>query len=210
MHSENRLNDQSSSKLSFIEQARRAQIIEAAIEVLASMGYARASFAQIAKQAGISTSLIPYHFKNKDELTREVYRTIKTNRDNTVRQQVAQGDSAARKLEIAIEADLAYMGTRPHQFQALIEILFGARNSLRGLEHMGADDDHGAITIENILVEGQKNGEFGDFNARHVALIIDGARDTFLAQLPMRPDENLETFSTSLIKMAHAVTRRNK
>lgn len=39
---------------SFIEAARRAQIVESAIETIAEAGYARASMAQIAPRAGIS------------------------------------------------------------------------------------------------------------------------------------------------------------
>ena len=38
-------------KPSFIEQARRRQIIDAAIDTIAAVGYANASFARIAAQA---------------------------------------------------------------------------------------------------------------------------------------------------------------
>ena len=52
----------------FIEQARRRQIIEAAIEVLAASGYEYASLERIALRAGISRGLISYHFAGRDEL----------------------------------------------------------------------------------------------------------------------------------------------
>ena len=39
-----------------------------AIEVLAELGYAQTSFARIAERAGISKSVISYHFAGKDEL----------------------------------------------------------------------------------------------------------------------------------------------
>ena len=57
---------------SFIEQARRAQIVECAIETIADLGFAQASLAQIAKRAGVSTGVISYYFAGKDELIREV------------------------------------------------------------------------------------------------------------------------------------------
>lgn len=41
---------------SFIEAARRTQLIAYAIETIASLGYAQASLAHIAKLAGISKS----------------------------------------------------------------------------------------------------------------------------------------------------------
>lgn len=45
----------SEGKQSFIAEARREQIIEAAINTLDEIGYVKASLAQIAKNAGIST-----------------------------------------------------------------------------------------------------------------------------------------------------------
>lgn len=44
-----------------------AQIVTAAIEVIAELGFARASFAQIARRAGLSgTELISYHLAGKE------------------------------------------------------------------------------------------------------------------------------------------------
>ena len=61
----------------FTERARRAQIVDAAIETIAELGYARASFAQIARRAALSsTGLISYHFAGKDELIAEVIASI--------------------------------------------------------------------------------------------------------------------------------------
>ncbi|WP_409496972.1 TetR family transcriptional regulator [Amycolatopsis sp. cmx-11-12] len=61
----------------FTESARRAQIVAAAIETIAGLGYARASFAQIAKEAKLSsTGLISYHFANKEELVRTVLEDV--------------------------------------------------------------------------------------------------------------------------------------
>ena len=45
-----------SERQSFIEIARRKQIIECAIDAIAELGFAQASLAQIAKRAGVSTA----------------------------------------------------------------------------------------------------------------------------------------------------------
>lgn len=59
----------------FTESARRAQIVTAAIEVIAEVGYAKASFSRIAKQAALSsTGMISYHFAGKDDLVAEYLR----------------------------------------------------------------------------------------------------------------------------------------
>jgi AcrR family transcriptional regulator len=42
---------------SFIEEARRGQIVAATIATIAEIGYAKASFVQIARRAGISPEI---------------------------------------------------------------------------------------------------------------------------------------------------------
>ena len=61
---------------SFIENARRAQIIECAINAIAELGYANASLAEIAKRAGVSKGVISYHFDGKRELMQQVINTV--------------------------------------------------------------------------------------------------------------------------------------
>jgi TetR/AcrR family transcriptional repressor of bet genes len=47
---------------------RRAQIVAALRRVMARTGYERATVAAIAKDAGLSTGLVHYHFANKQEI----------------------------------------------------------------------------------------------------------------------------------------------
>src|SRR5688572_29786940 len=57
------------SRRSFTAQARRAQIVEATVRVIAHEGLSKASFGRIAAEAGLSSpGMISYHFADKDEL----------------------------------------------------------------------------------------------------------------------------------------------
>src|SRR5579863_3120226 len=56
----------------FIETARRQQIVAAAIDTIAEVGFAQASLARIAERIGISKGVISYHFAGKDDLIRQV------------------------------------------------------------------------------------------------------------------------------------------
>ena len=60
------------SARTFTETARRAQIVAAAIDTIAELGYGQASLARIAETAGTSKGVIIYHFGGKDELIREL------------------------------------------------------------------------------------------------------------------------------------------
>src|ERR1700722_17749762 len=53
---------------SLAEAARRAQIVDCAIDAIAEMGFAKASVDQIARLAGVSKGVITYHFPKKQEI----------------------------------------------------------------------------------------------------------------------------------------------
>ncbi len=56
----------------FITSARRAQIVAAAIDTIAELGYGQASLARIAERAGTSKGVLTYHFAGKQDLIRAV------------------------------------------------------------------------------------------------------------------------------------------
>lgn len=212
MHSKNSKPSQSQEQRSFIEQARRKQIIEATIEVLADYGYVNLSFSRIAKHAKISPSLISYHFKDKNELLLEVITSVTADRYSHVYAAVSAESTAADKLRTAIEADIAYMGTHPKRFPAIVEITFNSRNAEGKITYMLDDndnpqDDPNTKMLIDILTMGQKNGEFGTFDVDHAALILDAARDNFLALLPLRQDYDLERFSRNLVRTAFMIVK---
>lgn len=196
------------SKRSFIEEARRAQIVTAAIETLAEMGYVKASLAQIAKRAGISTSLIPYHFKDKEDLMEQTVNEISSAWTAYVGEQVAGGTSAREKLQFCIEANLAYMGTRPKHFTALLEIVFNVRGDDDRLRYVAEEQDPSLLPLEQVLTEGQQNGEFRQFNVHNMAVAIRGAIDQFLSQIH-KTNSELEDYSRELVEIFDRATQKH-
>jgi len=55
------------------EQARKATILRAAVDIFASKGYHGCRIADVAKQAGVAYGLVYHYFKNKDELLDAVF-----------------------------------------------------------------------------------------------------------------------------------------
>jgi TetR/AcrR family transcriptional regulator, transcriptional repressor of bet genes len=192
---------QESKRRSFIEEARRAQIVAAAIDTLAELGYGKASLTQIAKRAGISTSLISYHFKEKDELMQETYSQTYSNWTTYVHDQLSAGATATERLHMYIEANLAYMGTRPKHFEAMIEIMFNARSEDGTLLYRGDEDDQGSIQLKELLLDGQQSGEFRQFDVQNMAIALRGTIDQFLGQVASRPSFNLEAYTAQLIEL---------
>lgn len=208
MYSEKNSNAQNTAKRSFIELARRAQIVEAAIETLADVGFGNTSLARVAKRIQISPSLISYHFTDKDALILQVLEDIATSWDTYVEEQVSQGTTASEQLRRYIVASLLYMGTRPAHFAALIEIVFNARTKDGTLLYRVEEEEPGFALLKSVLAHGQQTGEFREFNIHHVAVAIRGAISEFFGEMH-RPDADLESYTAELVDLFARVTASN-
>lgn len=133
----------------FTETARRDQIVRAAVDTLAQLGYADTSLGKIAKTAGLSSvGMISYYFAGKAELMSEVVSTVLAGAGEVVAPKVAAQDTAVGRLRVYIEASLEWVATHRTDAVALVEITLGARQPQR------ADDlEGGATEIVTDLVE---------------------------------------------------------
>jgi AcrR family transcriptional regulator len=188
----------------FIENARRAQIVEAATETIAELGHARASFAQIAKRAGLSsTGLISYHFADKDELIEQVVVTIYSAMAQFMAQRMEGQSSASGALRAYIEANVAFIGTHRTQMQALLDIFMHG-----GLHYDTTTEQEVLSPVEAILRQGQEAGEFRAFDTRVVATVIQRAIDGLPFLLAATPDLDVNVYSHEVATLFDLATRR--
>jgi AcrR family transcriptional regulator len=192
------------SHQTFTETARRAQIVEAAIETIAEVGYARASFAQIAKRAGLSsTGLISYHFASKDELTEQIVTTIVSAIGQFMAQRMEQQSSAAGALRTYIQANAAFIGTHRTQMRALLDIF------MNGGFHYDETTERTVVSpVEEILRRGQDSGEFRAFDTRIMAVVIQRAVDGLPFLLTTYPDLDVEAYAREVVTLFDLATRR--
>ncbi len=103
--------------------ARRAQIIEAAIDTIAAEGLAATSFAKIARTAGLSsTGLISYHFASKRELMDEVARAVHEELAGFTEERMREADGPAARLRAFVAANVEFAGERHARLRAAQEI----------------------------------------------------------------------------------------
>lgn len=190
-------------ELTFIAEARRAQIIQAAIATLDEIGYAHASLAQIAKRAGISPALIAYHFRDKNELMDQTLMTLVEESAGYVLRRVEQAGTPTEKLHAFIGASLAYQGTHPQRATALIEIVFHARTPDNVPYYKLADDDEDPLeaALRQILSDGQRTGEFREFHVDVMAGVIQSAVFEYAANRRLSARLDLETYAAELIRL---------
>jgi AcrR family transcriptional regulator len=173
------ISTESQGTRSFIEEARRTQIVECAIDTIAEVGYAKASMERIAKRAGISRSLISYHFAGKDELIAQVLVTVYADGGAFMGPRIEAERSAAGQLRAYIQSNLDYMRAHPNRMVAVVEIVTGGAlgEGLPGIDPSAADEQILA-PLEALFRWGQAEGEFRGFDprvmARAVRSVIDG------------------------------------
>jgi AcrR family transcriptional regulator len=197
----------SAPKTTFTNTARRAQIVDSAIATIAELGYAGASFAQIARRAGLSsTRLISYHFAEKDDLVREVLSTVVARFTDFVRPRVdAETDPAAR-LRTALQANVDFMrGHRP-EVVTLHEIERNYRTA-DGRPVMGRRAEEDLRTLDEILREGQRRGQFRRFDTWAMALFILSLRNGVIQRYHVDPELDLETIARELTTLVDLATR---
>ena len=185
----------------FTESARRAQIVAAAIAVIAEHGYAATSFTRIAKQAGLSsTGMISYHFANKDDLLREVLTEATTVAYEFISPRMEAAAGYRAKLRARLESNMELVRAHPAHVRALMEI---ARNAPTTPDFV--DDRFGLFTEH--LRAGQQAGEFGEFNTDAMAVAIIGALDAMVIGLVQYPDVDATEFGRELADTFDRATR---
>src|SRR5262249_55731058 len=127
MSTENRSDGQ--KRPSFIETARRAQLIECAIETLATEGYAQASLAHIAQRAQVSKSAITYYYSSKEELLKQVVIEVYKGAAAYIGPRVSAQSGATARLRAYVEAHIEYISQHLSQMMALAEIGLNARSA---------------------------------------------------------------------------------
>jgi AcrR family transcriptional regulator len=165
----------------FTESGRRAQIVAAAIETIAEVGYQKASFAKIARQAGLSsTGMISYHFAGKEDLVRAVTEEIVASVTAYMRERIDAATGRAERLRAYIESNIEMIATYPAHLRALLDIVAGARDAAGELQVDTTVLTARAGRIEAELRDGQRAGEFGEFDPAVTALAITGAIDALV------------------------------
>ncbi|PEI96354.1 TetR family transcriptional regulator [Bacillus pseudomycoides] len=197
--------------MSFIEKARRAQIVECAIETIAEVGYAQASLGQIAKRAKISKGVISYHFTNKKELLEQVVTDYYIACQSFICPQIEDQTSQKGMLQTYVESNLKFIDeNRKHVF-AVIEIVSNERTDEGKLRFAADHDETIFLPIENILRLGMQEGVFREFSTlslRVMALTIRHAIDGFSLELMRNPDLNVKDYTKELITIFEQATQK--
>lgn len=194
----------------FTEEARRAQIIGCAIEVLAEVGYAQTSFARIAERAGISKSVISYHFGAKDELLEQVVQSVYADAARYMIPRVQAQHSARAVLGTYLRSNLEFIRDHRKDINAVTEIFLNVRRRDGSRRYAGGPGGMAPALkqLQEILQRGQDEGAFADFDTRTMAWAIRNLVDGVTRQRAVDPEFDFGTCTDQMVALVDRATRK--
>lgn len=183
---------------SFTAEARRTQIVAAAIEVIAEVGYPQTSFSRIAERAGLSsTRLISYHFAGKTELIQEVVAQLFREIGGFMTERVSAATTPVEALHAYIEGNVEFIAGHRTQMKALLSIFLNG-----GLDYDPAEQEATVLSpVERILLDGQAAGVFRQCDVRVAAAAVQRSLDGIPMMLETTPDLDLDTCARELVTL---------
>ncbi len=195
---------------SFIEMARRRQLIDCAIEILAEEGYVGASLATVAKRAGVSKGVILYYFRSKDALVETTVEEIFRELGEFIVPRIMAEQNARARLQAFIRSQLSFLEQHRSHLLAVAYILMNHRNR-RGEFYLRTQAEQDAqAAIRAILEEGQSRGEFRAFALRPMATTILNAVNGALSQWVSDPSLSLADYAEELVATFDLATKKGR
>ena len=193
----------------FTETARRAQIVRAAIDTIADVGFTRASLARIGERVGISKGLIGYHFAGKDELIGAVVSEIIEQGKAYMSPRILAAQPGPDMLRAYIESNLGFIRDHRSYMEAISEI---ARNGLTadGKQRFYGDADmtRFAGELEDLLSRLQTGGDLRPaFDPQTLSIAIRATIDTAAHRLAQDPDFDIDNYARQIADLFDLATR---
>jgi AcrR family transcriptional regulator len=173
---------------SVVREARRRQIVAAAIAVLAREGHTGTSLSRIAAEAGLSSAgLITYHFTDREQLLDAVVADVVGRYDAAVAEAVAAAPDARAGLAAYIDSAVRFQDRNRDDVRALWQVVWSRMESAAGPV---IDKDSQLGPLVELLERGQTEGQFrADIrDPRWVAKSIHATVVGYLDALVIDPD----------------------
>jgi TetR/AcrR family transcriptional regulator, regulator of biofilm formation and stress response len=166
-------------------EARRAQLLQAALRVMARDGLAAGTTRAIVAEAGMSLATFHYCFRSRNELLRELIILVTTLERDAIRSAMLPGDDFRETLRRALHGYLEHLADNPGHELFLFELNHHALRTpeLRDL----ADEQYRRYyeSAERLLSDAAELAGMTwqvelPVLARLVVIVIDGATTTWL------------------------------
>ena len=142
-----------------VHAIRREQILAAAERLLARNGWAGTTFADICKEAGISSGVLTYHFKDKDEILLAVLEKVSRTSNDLFFSLLQEQTSWRDKLDLIVRSNLSSTEEQRELSRLNLHLLSLAAQRPEIAQRLrltyGASMQRGQAEIEQAIEQGQ-------------------------------------------------------
>jgi TetR/AcrR family fatty acid metabolism transcriptional regulator len=174
------------------QEAKRRQIMEAAVRAFARKGYHACRVGEIAEEAGVAYGLVYHYFGSKEEVLQEIFRDTWTQMLARIREVAECGEPAPDQIRKVTALVLRTWRRDPDLVRVLVhEVTRSPEQLKRQIDEIG----HAYEALQQIVVNGQESGEFrDDVDPKLASIVFYGALEEVLTgwvmgQLPETDDD---------------------
>lgn len=179
--------------LTFTEQARRAQLIDVTIELVAERGYAAASLGRIAESAGITKAGVLYHFPSKQALVEAAHEHVLSALVTTVGAAVEAAGPAGGPAAY-IRSMVGHLRDRPRHVRMLIEAITSGAS-------LTDSKARWSVVAELVSAARAARGLTGVADVRSAALVIGGGIDAIVSESLADPEYDAAAAADLLVDL---------
>jgi TetR/AcrR family fatty acid metabolism transcriptional regulator len=170
--------------------AKRRQILDAAVRVFARQGYDASPVGDVAKEAGVAYGLVYHYFGSKEAVLEAVFREQWGRLLAAVALAEETGKTAPDQLELVVKIVLRAWRDDPDLVRLLVREITRSPHIQDELDEIG----QAFATLERIIARGQSEGTFrADLDPQIAAWMLYGGLEEVLTgwvlgQLPDSPE----------------------
>lgn len=164
--------------------AKRGELLAAAISVIANEGYSGASMRKVAKKAGCTTGAVTYYFANKEEMIVAVAESLFDEFDSLLNARAETVDIRSMLRDLLDWSSV----DRPEPWLALSQLLAYARLEAAFSAIIRRRNAHFREGLTAMLRKGQEQGSIrDDIEADLLAEQVTAISDGWIMALPIEP-----------------------
>ena len=197
------MSPRTAKQLAQLRAQRKAQIVQAALEVFVEKGYYAANVSDVAQKAGVSQGTIYHYFPSKDDLFWAAYEAWEVQSlYGEIQQALGASQSPTEQLRILAQT----VGERMTQAAAMLpaNVEFWSHLTRNEAVRQGFQRLFATMRghLARIIQEGITQGEFTDVNAEETASLLIATYDGLILQWLADPKQiNWPSISQTLSRV---------
>ena len=177
--------------------ARRDQLIDLTISLIAERGLAGTTLSRIAAAAGVTNAAVLYFFKTKDAVIQAACERAVALTVAAIQDAVEQAPSPRAAIDAYVRALVKHLSAHPEHVSVLVEM---GRSG-------GAGEERRWPPVAQLIEAAQRDGDIRPLDARTASISLLGAVDGMFAEALTDPSYDLAAATDTVLELFDRAVR---